>query len=32
MNKVTIYTVSFRTQEDSAHEEIDAPSPEAALA
>ena len=32
MTKLTTYTVTFRTEQDSASEEIDAPSPEAALA
>jgi hypothetical protein len=32
MTKLTTYSVSFRTEQDLAFEEIDAPSPEAALA
>ena len=32
MPKLTTYTVTFRTEQESASEEIDAPSPEAALA
>jgi hypothetical protein len=32
MTKLTTYTATFRTDRDSASEEIDAPSPEAALA